>query len=149
MEATTNAPKSTFPSNASEPISGVTGDVSKGEPYDAGNMDAPKSTFPGNASEPVSGVTGNVSKGEPYDAGNMGELTPYFPPHHHYSPSLPFCLAQLHRVPEPKPSGFNSSNDTYTLSTHATFYLPASNISIHHHQLQPHTTDMEVSLAHH
>lgn len=55
-----------------EPLSGVTGDTSKGEPYDAGNLKNPLASSGGPAKqEPLSGVTGDTSKGQPYDAGNF------------------------------------------------------------------------------
>jgi hypothetical protein len=55
-----------------EPLSGVTGDTSKGEPYDAGNLKNPFASSGGPAKqEPLSGVTGDTFKGQPYDAGNF------------------------------------------------------------------------------
>lgn len=39
MEAVTNTAKTVFSGHGSEPISGASGDVSRGEPYDAGNME--------------------------------------------------------------------------------------------------------------
>lgn len=53
-----------------EPISGVTGDTQKGEPFDMGNKEE---NLKSEGKEPISGVLGDTKRGESFDGSNLGE----------------------------------------------------------------------------
>lgn len=52
-------------SSGEEPISGVKGEGTPSDPYDAGNV---------TGNEPISGVKGQGTASDPYDAGNVSRM---------------------------------------------------------------------------